>query len=39
MLVDMYRVLNDLMDAPAVTGFEEPGRKRIIRVRQVQTSN
>jgi putative aminopeptidase FrvX len=30
MRVDMYRVLKDLMDAPAVTGFEEPRRKRII---------
>ncbi len=26
----MYRVLKDLMDAPAVTGFEEPRRKKII---------
>jgi putative aminopeptidase FrvX len=30
MPVDMYRVLKDLMDAPAVTGFEEPRRKKII---------
>ncbi len=30
MPVDMYKVLRDLMDAPAVTGFEEPRRKRII---------
>ena len=30
MPVDMYKVLKELMDAPAVTGFEEPRRKRII---------
>ncbi len=30
MTVDMYEVLEDLMGAPAVTGFEEQRRKRII---------
>jgi endoglucanase len=30
MPVNMYKVLKDLMSAPAVTGFEEPRRKKII---------
>lgn len=30
MTVDMFEVLKDMMDAPAVTGFEEQRRKRII---------
>jgi len=28
--VDVYNVLKDFMDTPAVTGFEEQRRKRII---------
>ncbi len=30
MPVDMHKVLKELMSAPAVTGFEEPRRKKII---------
>ena len=30
MTIDVYNVLKDFMDAPAVTGFEEQRRKRII---------
>jgi putative aminopeptidase FrvX len=29
--VDLYEVLKDLMDAPAVTGFEEQRRERIVK--------
>jgi putative aminopeptidase FrvX len=28
--VDIYEVLKDLMEAPAVTGFEEQRRSRIV---------
>src|SRR5665647_2705885 len=30
MPVDMYKILKELMSAPAVTGFEEPRRKKVI---------
>ena len=30
MTVDIYEVLKDLMEAPAVTGFEEQRRSRIV---------
>ena len=30
MPVNMYKVLKELMSAPAVTGFEEPRRKKVI---------
>jgi putative aminopeptidase FrvX len=31
MTIDLYKILGDLMSAPAVTGFEEPRRESIIR--------